>query len=264
MISFSQFRTTVYASVLTEAIIADQTVHYIGPASSSPTGKAYHNGVFSDDGGDTFYHIRANGTRMNLRSADSAENFAEILRRSSNKQLHQIDSVMDSHYVGLADHPSHMKAIQGYTKTSSTLNKKLIAGDTLTDSEKRTVGALDASMKAIQTPDDMVVYSGVSAAHAKVLNTTNIIKHDAYLSTSMSPVSASNFADKTGGDLISIHVPKGHDGAWAHTISPHHEHEFLLPRGLTLSIDRSKEQRMITPKRTYVVHHATIISKDTE
>jgi hypothetical protein len=132
---------------------------------------------------------------------------------------------------------------------------------------EKEITSIDKSLRKNKTPDDMVVYSGISASHGSKIKNNLVLHHPSYLSTSLSPLVAKSFAggnDST--DILKIHVPKGHSGAYVGEISHHRaEREFVLPRGLTLRIHPDKQQTMIMPgDRDYTVHHATIEPIDHE
>lgn len=115
---------------------------------------------------------------------------------------------------------------------------------------------LDAIVDHYKTPQAMTLWSGIKKA-PKEIKEGGIYHHPAYLSTSIKPKVAFQFADghkhgnnnsiydpKTGKStyhthVLKINIPQGHAGAYIGENSLEaSEHEFLLPRGMKLHINK--------------------------
>jgi hypothetical protein len=88
---------------------------------------------------------------------------------------------------------------------------------------------------------------------------SHIVHHSAFLSTTLDKKLAANYSTTNQGDVIAIHLPKGHTGAYVAHMSKHpDEHEFILPRNLKLKIDHSKREVIGNASAEYPIylHHA--------
>lgn len=263
MISFTEYRESpphVFFSVgkyLNEELHVESQ-HFLGLEKDIPPSKAIMPGVYFDPDSDGYLHYKNDGTSVKLKSLESAEMFAESLKRSHNKNLQALDKKLVSHYHDVTTNPTYAKHIEEYTNNSSNLNRKLLHGDNLTDSESHHVMMLDDVTSHTKTPEGIILYSGTSRIHGNELMRKSIVHHPSFVSTSLSVNRAMDFASRNNGDLLQLHIPEQHKGVYIDHISDFSEREFLLPRGLNFRIHPDKEKVLITPTRKFRVHHATI------
>lgn len=250
--------------MLTESIDTSSGYYnFIGPKENEPEGKPVSHGVYSstDEMGDEFYyHPKENGTRIKFKLLQSAKVFSDSLKHGFTKHLHSVHNELQKN-LDLDD--SDTEAINNYTTSSdhSMVNYKLLNKHKLAPHESEMVSGLDRAISKNHAPDDMVVYSGLSKKHSKLLDKGGVHSHPSFLSTSINPSSAKSFANKNEGDMVEIHVPKGHSGVYVGSQTEHEgEHEFILPRETKLRIHKDKEKVMHFPdsRGKYRVHYATI------
>lgn len=263
MISFSDYRDSipnVFFSVgkcLNEELHVE-TQHFLGSVKHIPPTKAIMPGVYFDPDSDGYLHYKNDGSSVRLKSIESAEMFAESLKRSHNKNLQALDKKLSLYYHDATTNPTYAKHIEEYTTNSSGLNRKLLHGENLTDDESHHVMMLDDITNHTKTPEGIILYSGTSRSHANELMRKPVVHHPSFVSTSLSVNKAMDFASRNNGDLLQLHIPEKHKGVYVDHISDFAEREFLLPRGLNFRIHPDKEKVLITPTRTFRVHHATI------
>ena len=234
-----------------------ETQYYLGKPETAPPSKAIIPGIYNDpDSDDGYLHYRNDGTTLKLRNLDSAEMFSHSLKRSHDKTLQATNKVLENHYHEASIHPINAKHIERYT-LDSDLNRKILHNE-LDIEDHHHAEMLDRALQHTKTPDDMVLYSGTSNSHAKELQRKDVVHHPSFVSTSLTVNKAMDFASHKNGDLIEIHVPKGHDGMYIDHLSDYSEREFLLPRGLNFRIHKDKQKVLVTPSKTFTVHYATI------
>lgn len=245
---------------LNESLAVD-TLHFIGPKEALPHEKPLMAGVYADlDSDDGYVHVRNDGTKLRLKSEESARMFSDSLRRSHVKRLTDVNDILVEHYKPAHVYQKHVDAMKHYTMPENrSLNKKILAGAELTPLEHEHVKHLDAALSHIKTPDELVVYTGTNEQHAKILRKKTVVNHPSFVSTSISSNAAKAFAAPHNGDIVEVHIPKGHPGVYAaqSSLVPD-EGEFILPRNTKFRIHRDKEKIMSTPNQTYRVHYATI------
>lgn len=151
----------------------------------------------------------------------------------------------------------HAAELRDYTDSSHELNKALWdSKGTTANFEphlKLSVQRMDLVVKHHKTPHPLTVYTGLKKAPIITSQETgptkeNLHHHPAYLSTSLHPKIASEFAaisqdTKEGNKIVyhhhilKINVPKEHPGAYVEKYSAHpEEKEFILPRNTKLHI----------------------------
>ncbi len=263
MISFSEYMQSppkvffsVGKNILTESISIDSTF-FLGKKEHAPTQQPIMRGVYHDPNSDGFLHYKNDGSTVRLKSLESAELFVDSLRRSHDKQVHKVNKDLENHYHEASTHPVYSKHVDRYT-SEGDINSKLLNDEELDESDKHHVKTLDEALTHTKTPDDIVLYSGTNAPHAKELQRKDVVHHPSYISTSLTINKAVDFASSKNGDLVEIHVPKDHDGMYIDHMSDFSEREFLLPRGMNLRIHKDKQKVLVTPSKTFTVHYATI------
>lgn len=224
---------------------------------SDIVGQHVGNGIFHTNDGN---YIHSDGKKnVKFDNLESAEDFAEKKRtrfKNDIKKLH------DSLTTNKKYSQSELKTIRRYTDHLGGINHHLTHGEKLNEKDQLFVDHLDSIIKDHPVSDDTIVYTGTNENHAKVLRMNTEINHPGFLSTSISPNSARSFARQKGGDIVKIHIPKGHPALYVSNLSGYEgEREFVLPRNTKLVLSRSKEQVMIHDDKEYKVHHATIVTE---
>ena len=263
MISFSEYKDSiprVFFSVGRSIMegLQIESQHFLGLEKHIPPTKAIMPGIYHDPESDGYVHYKNDGSKLKLKSLESAEMFAETLKRSHNKNLQALDKKLVTHYADVTSNPMYAKHIEQYSSDSSKINHALLHSQSLTNEQSHHVMTLDDVVQHTRTPDDMVLYSGVSRTHANELMRKDVVHHPSFISTSLTVNKAMDFASRGNGDLVEIHLPGNHNGVYIDHVSDYAEREFLLPRGLNLRIHKDKEKVLITPTKKFRVHHATI------
>lgn len=190
---------------------------------------------------------------------DAALTHARHIRKQSGKKLDEADRKLSGHYK--ETQYKYEAPLTMYGKSSTSLNHSLLAGEKPSDQALK----LDHALNHRATPDDMVVYSGISSNHAAKVVANDVVHHPSFLSTSLDLNTAATFSHSQGSNhILKIHVPQGHRGAYIGEMNSNnaHEREFLLPRGLKLRFHRDKEQILKRGEGNadIHIHHATIES----
>lgn len=239
---------------LNEEIHVDNYHNFIGSPNSNP-GESLGNGLFSH--GDTF-SFNNGQKKVTFKNLDAATEYSEGKRNQFKKSL--IDAhtkIASSQDLSSSD----SETIKRYTDHLGSLNHNLIRGKELSQTETKTRDNLDSVLAKHTAPDDLVVYSGTNGIHAKTLRSSEVLNHPSFLSTSLSANAARAFASQNGGDIVKIHIPKGHPMVYPNDpkkTTYEGEREVILPRNTKLRIHKDKEQVLIHDSGTYTVHHATI------
>ena len=159
----------------------------------------------------------------------------------------------------IQDYANHAELINSYHWEKSKNPEYKPGGDThyneeLNNQFKGSTKRMDAMVSRHKTPEDLTVYSGTRHDPRKIKK-KNIINHPAYLSTSLDPQIASEFAAKnrqldnkkreSHHHILQIHVPQGTSGAYvAHTEKAlSWEKEFILPRNTKLKHIRTETSK---------------------
>ena len=176
-----------------------------------------------------------------------------------------------SHYYNYEN--IHNKQLHTYIRDSFPLNyyhwspsKSEEAGVSKSRLKSQTK-ILDSAMKAHKTPKGMTVWSGTFHDPRERKNKQGIVRHPAYLSTSIRRIVGETFADihedNEVGHLLKIHVPKGNEGAYVgHLNYSKGEHEFILPRNTKMRyLKTDTDNRILYTGREYKqhIHHMEVI-----
>ena len=107
---------------------------------------------------------------------------------------------------------------------------------------------LDSAMKAHKTPKGMTVWSGTFHDPRERKNKQGIVRHPAYLSTSIRRIVGETFADIHEDNevrhLLKIHVPKGNEGAYVGHLKYSEEEKLLINLGFKKYIYKWKLLRI--------------------
>ncbi len=207
-----------------------------------------------------------------------------------------------AHYHAKPLAPEHISCIAAHTNDSYDVNtylwRKAHAEGTPMEEEDRRfakhIRLMDETLSHHHAPEAFPVYTGLKKVPEKG---EHIYHHPAYLSTSTSHEIATHFASDQDVDVhrdgvpgehrdhvtatkhkhvMRIMVPFGHPSFFPGHLSKYeNEHEVMLPRGLKLRIDHSKEEIKVgryegdTPPYTkytnnwvHHIHHAEIVGED--
>jgi hypothetical protein len=209
-------------------------------------------------GRDTKYyaHREVGKDPIEFSNVQAASKFVSSRWKQHDKTLIGTHDALMRHYRGT--HDKYETILNTYGRGSSLLNHKLMTGETPEQALR-----LDHALHHQVTPDNMVVYSGISNDHAAKVRSNDVVHHPAFLSTSLRMSTAQMFShSQSSRDILKIHVPAGHPGAYIGELSGSnsHEKEFLLPRGLKLRIHHDKQLIAKTQQGDFTIHHATIES----
>jgi hypothetical protein len=235
-----------------ESFETPQYFNYLGPKEHAPSPKDFVGDTLINHPTDPeMYAVAMPDGRISRVHPDRADQVQSSARKAFQIGLRKAIDAVDSKFPDYTS--KEQKVIHAYVKDSS-INKDLI------DGKKVDRMPLDDVISSHKAPMDMVVWSGTSKEHAAVLEASNSVHHPAFTSTSLSIRAANDFASKhpEHGDIMKIHVPKGHPCAYVRGDDHEGEREIILPRNIVINIDPSKEERMVTPKGTFRVHHCTI------
>lgn len=256
---------------LTEEIHVPSYTDYIGPEDKEPTKLGYKRvfrGIYSHPdhpdkhflflGADTPTVVNKGETSDEI---DEADDHLERFRENRKAELKDVSDRLTKHYDPDLYSEGHKNSIATYTDVGSMINHRLLRGETNEHHENHILH-LDSAMNVRHTPDDMVVYSGTSDMHAQKLRTHEMLHHPSYLSSSVSLEKAVTFARSNDGDVVKIHIPKGHPGVFpGHMSRVPGERELIIPRNTIIHIDHSKRQLLshdLIRNRKVYIHHATI------
>lgn len=243
---------------------------YIGPEETHPLTQGYkreYGPIYSHpDKPGKFFHFGGGSTPHEFNTYESAlEDNMEIKHRRETNVADR-SAELEQHYAPQKYSEAHKNSIWGYTAFDSKINNRLMQqsnGDELSENEQKLVSNLDATLNVEKTPREMALYSGTSKRHAELLRSHDVVEHPSYISTSIHPKKAMNFAKGKMGDVIKIHLPAGHPGAYVAPMSSiSSEREFIIPRGLKLRIDHSKREVISDdlhdhmPNSPMYLHHA--------
>jgi hypothetical protein len=246
---------------LNETVEVKDYYGYMGKESDIP-GNHLGSGVFERDDGKFVHH---NGNKgVSFKDKDAAYDFAEIRRNKFKKDLESAHNEMKANTKNMSDADlaitkNYTDHLNHFSRNGLGLNEHLHNNLPLDDKQKEFVKSFDSVLNNHSAPDDMVVYTGTNSNHANIIRGNGVVNHPGYLSTSLSHNSARSFANQKGGDIVKIHIPKGHPGLYVSHLSNYEgEREFVLPRNTKLKIHKDKEQVLLHDSGKYTVHHATI------
>lgn len=216
------------------------------------------SGIF--DGGDGFHYVYSGEKRIKFNNPESAEMFSNGKQVQFNKAVKETHDKLASEY-SYCD--TDKAALQNYTDDLKDVNRKMVDGKELSPDESTMVDKVSKILDKNKTTDDMVVYSGTNKKHADVIeNSLEPIHHPSFVSSSISPNIARGFAEKHGGHIIELHIPKGTPSAYVSHISAHDgEREVILPRGMKINIDHTKRKVMVHDSGNFIVHHGELVNE---
>lgn len=240
-------------SFITESIEVSNYYNYLGPIEHAPNQSDFvGDTVINHPTDPELYARKMPDGRVLKVHPDNVDHVQYSARKAYQISLKTAVDKLDSSFPAYS--ANEAKHVHHYVVDSS-INHRLNAGENIPTMP------LDRVISAHRAPDDLVVWSGASPEHSAVLGASNEVLHRSYISTSLSPRSATSFAMKHAkhGDIMKIHVPKDHPCAYVTDPTHEGEREVILPRNTTIHIDRTKEQRMVTPQGSFRVHHCTIV-----
>jgi hypothetical protein len=211
--------------------------------------------------GTKYYaHREVGKDPIEFGNIQAASKFMHSRWKQHDSDLMDVHDALMKHYRGA--HDKYETVLRTYGRGSSSLNHHLMGAkpkDPIPDQALR----LDHALRHQNTPDNLVVYSGISNEHAGKVRSSDVVHHPAFLSTSLRMSTAQMFSSSQASrDILKIHVPADHPGAYVGDLTNQHSHEreFILPRGLKLRFHRDKEMIAKTKSGDFTVHHATIES----
>lgn len=252
---------------LEEQLSIPHYADYIGPAETSPTALGYvpipgTPSIYSHKDKPGFFHFGGSNKPTHHASLDEAWAHHDAIVNSQEQNADVVGEKLTKHYEKIPLNEHEKTALSQYTDAGSRLNSRILTRDVL-DSDKNQMHHMDNALKWGKAPSDMIVYTGTDSTHAHLLRNSTLVKHPAYMSTSLSLKKAVSFATGKAGDVIAVHVPANHAGLYMpHLSRIPSEREFLLPRGLVLRMH--PENRQVVSKSRdgdIILHHATIAGR---
>jgi hypothetical protein len=211
--------------------------------------------------GTKYYAHREIGkSPIEFSDSTAADKFVSARGKKHDQILNEIHDKLMIHYRHA--HDKYGVHLSTYGRGSSNLNHSLMYPEKGKSVPEQAL-KLDHALSHTHTPDNLIVYSGISSDHAAKIRSNDVVHHPAFLSTSLRLSTAQFFSGSHySRDVLKIHVPANHRGVYIGDVSgPNYiEREFLLPRGLKLRIHRDKEMIAKTQQGDYRIHHATIES----
>lgn len=213
----------------------------------------------------------SHSTKKTIKEEEQISNYDVLKQRSLDKDGQK---GLINHYGYIKTHKDN-QAIYRYTQGSSSLNRALIKGDELSESQKDLKNRIDRVLNdAPPIHKDTTVFSGLGFDPRQHMDENNYLTCRAYLSSSVSGRTAHSFAhhlDDDGnnviyGDAISgtpvnthtlqIHLPEGsnHGAYIEHVSNIPSEKEFLLREGTKLEINPKPEIRKEDNFTHYIWH----------
>lgn len=190
------------------------------------------------------------------------------------RDLRHLDKTLTSHYSKFSkDHENYIgKYTSAYEDNASKpINNYLwnqhqgkYNRDYKNVNYEHVIKNLDSAMQQHKTPHKLTVYSGVQYDPRHKMNADKIVHHPAYLSGSLNKNVAKDFGKgeyklytpgETAKDhvkqVLNIHVPKGHPGAYVeHLSETAGEYEFILPRGTNLKYSHTIRHHIYQNEKT--------------
>jgi hypothetical protein len=208
-------------------------------------------------GQDTKYyaHREVGKDPIEFSNVQAASKFMHNRWKQHDRNMMDVHDKLMAHYRHT--HDRYEGVLSTYGRGSSSLNYHLMSSKDVPEQAIK----LDHALTHQSTPDGLVLYSGISNEHAAKVRASDVVHHPAFLSTSLRMSTAQMFSQSQGSrDILKIHLPAGHRGAYIGDLSGKnsHEKEFLLPRGLKLRFHRDKTLIAKTKQGDFTVHHATI------
>lgn len=219
------------------------------------------SGIF-DAGDDKHFFVYHSNQRFKFSNIEAANIFTNLKQKQFQKGVVEAHEALSKEY----EYSDKDKETLGqYTSNLNGLNHVMTDKKPLTKDESTMVDKLSKILNKHKTKNPMVVYSGISKNHHKVLMDSDgsPIHHHAFISTSINPNIARGFAEKSGGHIVELHIPEGIPSAYVSHISEHDgERELILPRGTNIKIDHSQRKVMVHDSGNFIVHHGTVVKDD--
>lgn len=251
--------------------IAGNYEDYIGPEDGHPLKNGYvreYGPIYSHPAHPgKFFHFAGTSTPKQFGSYESALEDNMQIKHDRETNVVNRAAELEQHYDKSKFNDAHKGSIWGYTMFDSKTNLRLLQqanGGELSENENKLVNNLDTALSVVKTHRPLELYSGTSASHAALLRNNDVVDHPGYISTSINAKKALNFAKNKGGDVIKIHLPQGHHGAYVGEMSAvPGEREFIVPRGMRLKIDHSKREIIVDDMHHWPIylHHAYPVEK---
>lgn len=251
---------------LEEQISIPHYADYVGPPETAPDRLGYNRvpgtaAIYTHQSKPGFFHFGGGKDATVHPTLDDAMQHHEDIVHNQEQHADVVGEKLSSHYRKIPLNEHETNALNIYTDASSRLNSRIL-GKKLETEDLPRMHHMDNALNWGKTPNDLIVYTGTDKDHSQLLRNSRLVKHPAYMSTSLSLRKAVGFATGKEGDVVAIHVPANHAGLYLPHISRiPSEREFLLPRGLTLRLH--PESRQIISKNKegdILMHHATIES----
>ena len=272
MLSYSQYQKkhipVVHFDIRDRTLTESVDHHYlgfIGNKGETPQSLGYmqhprHAPLYTHpDVENKVFHFSGTNVPKAFDSVGDALYHHDTLESLHDKTVEDTANELTTHYAkaGLSD--EEKENLSFYTGPDANINHRILR-NTLFDSDVYKMYHLDSALRKGTTPKHLVVYSGTDAAHSKILGSSDLVHHPAYISSSLGIKNALDFAGTKNGSVNDVHIPEGHHGLYMqeHSDLPE-EREFLLPRGMILKLDHSKRQ-LISKYRgePVVMHHANV------
>jgi hypothetical protein len=135
----------------------------------------------------------------------------------------------------------HKDAADQYIQFGDTeINNKLRAGQDLGVHAKTVRDLDDAIAKSPGAPYDMTIHRGISKSFHDSLKDGQELTDPGYTSSTLARSTAVEFASHSGGDVISVKVPKGSPGAYLDAAGKYPMWgEWIVPRGSTFKVEKT-------------------------
>ena len=220
-----------------------------------------------------------------LNSNNYLNRFPEYMneKKRANESMNVNEKILSKHFH-TPDAQAHSVAIRKYTNNSAVngylWRKSQKEPANLYDADhKSLIPKLDKALKSNKTPHQFEVYSSTKHDPRVMKNKNGLVKHPAYLSTTLDPefavgrdMHAQTHINKEGKKethqhVLHITVPKDHHGFYAGDNPTYTswmgEREFILPRGLNLHHEKTDTfQHPKSPGTHLHIHHMTIAGKN--
>ena len=186
--------------------------------------------------------------------------------RKNNENLNDKEKIR--HYNSLRDYSENSFPLNSYHWEGPKRWKGRYGGGAYPedfDHMKNETKNMDDVLKNHKTTKDITVYSGTFHNPKKRKNQEGIVRHPAYLSTSISKHVGKMFAeiheDKGHSHILQIHVPAGSHGVYAGGLEFNNEREFILPRNTKMRYLNTETEHKSYEGKPYKfhTHHMEVI-----
>lgn len=244
---------------LNEAIHVRHFEEFRGPEDLTPESQGFvrvYHGIYTHP-----QHPQKlfgfHGSPVPVEYNDKAEAYSGYYNVDT-KRHEALDAASDKltkHYDPNSYSTAELDHVRRYTHFASNVNHRILNNTTIPEDAQH-IHHLNSAILKHPIPDDMVVYSGTNKTHATTIKDNDVVHHPAFVSTSLSLWRAAKFANDKEGDLMAIHLPKGHPGLYAeHMSHMPTERELILPKGLHFKIDHSRRERLYYNSKPLTIHH---------